>query len=91
MVMAVDSSILAAPYILATGREILPIGGFQGGIPSPSLAQLRRYVDSGQVRAFLVPRTSDDPRVVWVHAHCAPPPGSPSDGHGPTALYDCGG
>jgi 4-amino-4-deoxy-L-arabinose transferase-like glycosyltransferase len=91
MAMAVDSSILAAPYILATGREILPIGGFQGGIPSPSLAQLRRYVDSGQVRAFLVPRTSDDSRVVWVHAHCAPPPGSPSGGHGPTALYDCGG
>ncbi len=55
MVMAVDSSILAAPYILATGREILPIGGFQGGIPSPSLAQLRRYVDSGQVRAFSSP------------------------------------
>jgi 4-amino-4-deoxy-L-arabinose transferase-like glycosyltransferase len=91
MAMAVDSSILAAPYILATGREILPIGGFQGGIPSPTLAQLRRYIDSGQVRAFLLPRTSDDPRVVWVHAHCAPPPASPSGGHGPTALYDCGG
>jgi 4-amino-4-deoxy-L-arabinose transferase-like glycosyltransferase len=90
MAMAVDSSILAAPYILATGREILPIGGFQGGIPSPSLAELRRYIDSGQVRAFLVPRTSDDPRVVWIHAHCAPPPASPSGGHGPTALYDCG-
>jgi 4-amino-4-deoxy-L-arabinose transferase-like glycosyltransferase len=89
--MAVDSSILAAPYILATGREILPIGGFQGGIPSPSLAQLRRYIDSGQVRAFLVPRVSDDPRIVWIHAHCAPPPASPSGGHGPTALYDCGG
>jgi 4-amino-4-deoxy-L-arabinose transferase-like glycosyltransferase len=90
MAMAVDSSILAAPYILATGREILPIGGFQGGIPSPSLAQLRRYIDSGQVRAFLVPRVSSDPRIVWIHAHCAPPPVSPSGGHGPTALYDCG-
>jgi 4-amino-4-deoxy-L-arabinose transferase-like glycosyltransferase len=91
MAMAVDSSILAAPYILATGREMLPIGGFQGGIPSPSLAQLRRYIDSGQVRAFLVPRTSDDPRVVWVHAHCAPPPPPTSGVRGPTALYDCGG
>jgi 4-amino-4-deoxy-L-arabinose transferase-like glycosyltransferase len=91
MAMAADSSILAAPYILATGREILPIGGFQGGIPSPSLARLRRYIDSGQVRAFLVPRASSDPRVVWIHAHCAPPPASPSGGHGPTALYDCGG
>jgi 4-amino-4-deoxy-L-arabinose transferase-like glycosyltransferase len=89
--MAVDSSILAAPYILATGREILPIGGFQGGISSPSLAQLRGYIDSGQVRAFLVPRVSDDPRIAWIHAHCAPPPPPTSGGHGPTALYDCGG
>ncbi len=88
--MAVDSSILAAPYILATGREILPIGGFQGGIPAPSLAQLRDYIDSGQVRAFLVPHVSDDPRVVWIHTHCAPPPPPTSGGHGPTALYDCG-
>jgi 4-amino-4-deoxy-L-arabinose transferase-like glycosyltransferase len=89
--MATDSSILAAPYILATGREILPIGGFQGGIPAPTLIQLRRYIDSGQVRAFLLPRTSDDPRVVWIHTHCAAPAESASGGHGPTALYDCGG
>jgi 4-amino-4-deoxy-L-arabinose transferase-like glycosyltransferase len=88
--MATDSSILAAPYILATGREILPIGGFQGGIPAPTLSQLRRYIETGQVRAFLVPRASDDPRIVWIHAHCAPPPTSASGGHGPTALYDCG-
>jgi 4-amino-4-deoxy-L-arabinose transferase-like glycosyltransferase len=87
--MATDSSILAAPYILATGREILPIGGFQGGIPAPTLTQLQRYIETGQVRAFLVPRASDDPRVVWIHAHCAPPPPSASGGRGPTALYDC--
>ncbi len=88
--MAADSSILAAPYILATGREVLPIGGFQGGIPSPSLARLRHYIDSGEVRAFLVPRVSSDPRIVWIHAHCTPPPASPSSGHGSTALYGCG-
>jgi 4-amino-4-deoxy-L-arabinose transferase-like glycosyltransferase len=89
--MATDSSILAAPYILATGREILPIGGFQGGIPAPTLTRLQRYIDSGEVRALLVPRTSDDPRVVWIHAHCAAPAESASGGRGPTALYDCGG
>jgi 4-amino-4-deoxy-L-arabinose transferase-like glycosyltransferase len=88
--MATDSSILAAPYILATGREILPIGGFQGGIPAPTLSQLRRYIETGQVRALLIPRASDDPRIVWIHAHCAPPPTSASGGHSPTALYDCG-
>ncbi len=89
--MATDSSILAAPYILATGREILPIGGFQGGIPAPTLAQLRGYIDSGQVRAILVPRASGDPRIVWIHAHCTAPeqPGSASGDQ--TALYDCAG
>jgi 4-amino-4-deoxy-L-arabinose transferase-like glycosyltransferase len=89
--MATDSSILAAPYILATGREILPIGGFQGGIPAPTLAQLRRYVDSGQVRAMLVPRASSDPRIVWIRNHCTTPEQSGSEDHGATALYDCAG
>jgi 4-amino-4-deoxy-L-arabinose transferase-like glycosyltransferase len=85
--MATDSSILAAPYILATGREILPIGGFQGGIPAPTLAQLQRYIDSGQVRAMLVPRVSSDPRIVWIRAHCR----APEQASGETALFDCGG
>jgi 4-amino-4-deoxy-L-arabinose transferase-like glycosyltransferase len=85
--MATDSSILAAPYILATGREILPIGGFQGGIPAPGLAQLERYIDSGQVRAMLVPRASNDPRIVWIRDHCV----APEQAGGTTALYDCTG
>jgi 4-amino-4-deoxy-L-arabinose transferase-like glycosyltransferase len=87
MAMATDSSILAAPYILATGREVLPIGGFQGGIPAPTLAQLRRYVDSGQVRAMLIPVASSDPRIVWIRDHCA----APEQADGTTALYDCAG
>jgi 4-amino-4-deoxy-L-arabinose transferase-like glycosyltransferase len=89
MPMATDSSILAAPYILATGREILPIGGFQGGIPAPTLAQLRRYVDAGQVRAMLIPVASGDPRIVWIRNHCAAPEQPVSEGGGATALYDC--
>jgi 4-amino-4-deoxy-L-arabinose transferase-like glycosyltransferase len=89
--LVTDSSILAAPFILATGREILPIGGYQGGIPSPSLVRLRRYVATGRARAFLVPRVSADPRVVWIRAHCAPPPGATRNGRAQTELYDCGG
>jgi 4-amino-4-deoxy-L-arabinose transferase-like glycosyltransferase len=89
--LATDSSILAAPFILATGREVLPIGGFQGGVPSPSLAELRRRIAAGEVRAFLVPRASDDPRIVWIHAHCTPPAESRANSGAPTALYDCGG
>ncbi len=85
--MATDSSILAAPYILATGKEILPIGGFQGGIPAPTLAQLRRYVAAGQVRAMLIPPVSSDPRIVWIREHCS----APEQASGATALYDCAG
>jgi 4-amino-4-deoxy-L-arabinose transferase-like glycosyltransferase len=87
--LAADSSILAAPFILTTGSEVLPIGGFQGGIPAPNLARLRRYVADNEVRAFLVPIHSDDPRIEWIHAHCALPPGS--TGRSAIALYICDG
>jgi 4-amino-4-deoxy-L-arabinose transferase-like glycosyltransferase len=86
--LATDSSILAAPFILATGSEVLPIGGFQGGVPSPTLARLQRYIAAGEVRAFLVPVHSNDPRVVWIHSHCTLP-GSEGAGGNPTALYIC--
>ncbi len=86
--LATDSSILAAPFILATGSEVLPIGGFQGGIPSPTLARLQRYIAAGEVRAFLVPVDSGDTRVEWIHAHCARQ--GPEGRGSPTALYVCG-
>lgn len=70
--LAVDSSILAAPFILATGKEVIPIGGYQGGAPAPSLSDLRRQIAAGQVRAFIVPTTSSDPRVAWIASHCTP-------------------
>ncbi len=89
--LATDSSILAAPFILASGREVLPIGGFQGGIPSPTLADLQRRIAAGEVRAFLVPLASEDPRVVWIHGHCTSPAESPGSSTSPTALYDCRG
>ena len=88
--LATDSSILAAPFILATGAEVLPIGGFQGGVPSPTLARLQRYIAAGEVRALLVPVHSNDPRIEWVHAHCAAQ-GTASSSSSPTALYVCGG
>ncbi|MHB8241712.1 MAG: mannosyltransferase YkcB-related protein, partial [Solirubrobacteraceae bacterium] len=89
--LATDSSLLAAPYILATGQEVLPIGGFQGGAPAPTLERMRRYISSGQVRAFLIPRTGADPRIAWIRAHCTPPAPTPAGEARPTALYDCAG
>ncbi len=87
---ATDSSILAAPYILNTGREILPIGGYQGGIPAPTLKQLRGYISAGRVRAFIVPKAAGtDARIAWILSHCTPVGGSgPSKAN--VAPYDCG-
>jgi 4-amino-4-deoxy-L-arabinose transferase-like glycosyltransferase len=85
--LAVDTSRVAAPFILASGREILPIGGYEGGIPSPTLAQLRHYVSKGSVRAFLIPRVSTDPRLVWIYAHCRR---TTVELGAELALYDCG-
>jgi 4-amino-4-deoxy-L-arabinose transferase-like glycosyltransferase len=85
IVFAIDTSQLAAPYILASGREILPIGGFEGGLPSPTLAQLRYYVSSGRLRAFLIPPASRDPRIVWVYRNCR----RASSKKGELVLYEC--
>jgi len=67
-----DTSIVAADYILASGREILPIGGFTGAIPSPTLRQIRIDVAFGQVRIAIVPVVppGHDPRMVWIRTHC---------------------
>ncbi|HTU77373.1 MAG TPA: glycosyltransferase family 39 protein [Solirubrobacteraceae bacterium] len=86
---ATDTSRIAAPFIFVSGREILPIGGLEGGIPSPTLGQLRRYVSAGALRAFLIPPASRDPRLEWVYDHC-PSTGLQTGGQVRLALYACG-
>jgi 4-amino-4-deoxy-L-arabinose transferase-like glycosyltransferase len=88
IVFAIDTSELAAPYILATGSEILPIGGFEGGIPAPTVEQLQREASSGRLRAMLVPASSRDARLVWVYSHCSRT-GLKTGGKAPLVLYDC--
>ena len=76
-----DSSILAENDILYSGREVLPIGGFLGGAPAPTLATLQADIRSGYVRVFVLPVNppSADPRVRWIEANChaGPPYGYP--------------
>jgi 4-amino-4-deoxy-L-arabinose transferase-like glycosyltransferase len=43
----------AAGLQLGTGLPVMPIGGFNGSDPSPTLAQFRQYVSSGQIHYFL--------------------------------------
>ena len=43
----------AAGYQLATGLPVMPIGGFNGSDPSPTLAQFQQYVAEGRIHYFL--------------------------------------
>ena len=75
--LAAQTSVLASPFIFYSGQEALPIGGFTGSIPSPTLAQLERDVADGRFHLVITGK-GNDPRVAWVAAHCitvAPRPG----------------
>jgi 4-amino-4-deoxy-L-arabinose transferase-like glycosyltransferase len=52
--MAVSSWTEASPYIEATGQEVMPMGGFSGSVPEPTLARVRELVNSGQLKFFLI-------------------------------------
>ncbi|PWW56823.1 ArnT family glycosyltransferase [Actinokineospora spheciospongiae] len=50
---ASTGSMGAGSLQLASGRPVIPIGGFNGGDPAPTLAQFQRYVAEGQVRYYI--------------------------------------
>ena len=81
----------ASPYILAAGAPVLPMGGFTGQVPFPTVGAFRRLVAAGEVRYVIVhpvsPPASAPGRVMaWVAAHCAPVPGRAVGGQ---PLYRC--
>ncbi|MBH0778167.1 glycosyltransferase family 39 protein [Nocardia bovistercoris] len=43
----------AAGYQLATELPIMPVGGFNGSDPSPTLAQFQQYVAEGKIHYFI--------------------------------------
>ncbi len=43
----------ASGYQLATGRSVMPIGGFNGSDPSPTLAQFQALVSEGKIHYFI--------------------------------------
>lgn len=43
----------AAGYQLATEESVMPIGGFNGSDPSPTLAEFQDYVAKGQIHYFI--------------------------------------
>lgn len=79
----------AAPYITATGENVLPIGGFDGADPSPTVAQLEAWVKSGALQYVLTGGRGGGPgggnagseeARQWVSAHCTAVTDAPSNG-----------
>jgi 4-amino-4-deoxy-L-arabinose transferase-like glycosyltransferase len=92
VLLAADTSGLAAPFVYYTGREALPIGGYDGGVPSPTLAQLRHDVSSGRLSVFFVPVEAEDlrsPRLAWIPARCARLEYTARSGAVEFAFYHC--
>jgi hypothetical protein len=74
--MANQTSVLAAPFIYVSGLEVLPIGGFTGTIPEPTLPTIKAMVHAGDFHLVLQAPKTSDPRLRWIAKHClvAPPP-----------------
>ena len=87
-----DTSGLAENYILYSGREVLPIGGFLGNVPAPTLATLQADIRRGYVRGFVLPVSppGPDPRVRWIESHCVRQPPPPDRPPVPYANFACG-
>ena len=100
--MAVSSWNEASPYILSTGQEVMPMGGFSGSVPEPTLARVKELVSSGQLRFFLLGGsggaagggsggggTTAQTIASWVQNACRTVPAG-DYGSGAETLYVCG-
>jgi hypothetical protein len=90
--LGTDTSGLAQNYILYSGREVLPIGGYLGNVPAPTLAVLQADISRGYVRVFVLPVSppGPDPRVRWIESHCTRQPQLPHRRPVPYANFFCG-
>lgn len=68
--MAAQTSALASPFIYVSGREVLPVGGYTGTVPAPTLAELQSMIRQGQFHLVLMTSNATDPRLVWVTRNC---------------------
>ena len=103
--LAVSSWSEASAYILATGQEVMPMGGFSGSVPEPTLTRVKQLVATGQLRFFLLGGTggfggpgrggADGTAAQvasWVESACAVVPAADYGTSGSSAqtLYACG-
>jgi 4-amino-4-deoxy-L-arabinose transferase-like glycosyltransferase len=81
----------AASYITSTGENVLPIGGFDGQDPTPTLKKFKELVASGDIKYVLAEsqggrggQATNSEIKDWVSANCT------LDANAPTSsLYIC--
>jgi 4-amino-4-deoxy-L-arabinose transferase-like glycosyltransferase len=78
--MAAQSAALPSLIIYETGLEALPIGGYDGRTPSPTLTRLQADIRDGLFHLVWI-ASATDPRLRWVTTHCT---------QLTKRLYDCG-
>lgn len=87
--VAVPSAMQGAPYVLATGRPVLYLGGFSGSDAVVTAADVSALVAAGDLRYILVGGNRGQANAevtTWVTRTCAVVSGvDVADG----ALYDC--
>jgi 4-amino-4-deoxy-L-arabinose transferase-like glycosyltransferase len=67
--MAAQSIGLPSVIIYDTGLEALPIGGYDGTTPSPTLGQLQADIRHGLFHLVWIDFAAD-PRLQWITTHC---------------------
>ena len=83
-VMAVYTSAVASIFTSASGKEFLPIGGFTGSIPEPTLGQLEGMIRASKFHLVLL-TGGHDPRLTWIAHHCQ----HLGPGGGSVGLFTC--
>jgi len=100
--LAVPGSMQGAEYVLATGRPVLYIGGFNGGDPVLSLEEFQSKITGGELRFVLLSgdagRNENAAIFRWVGTSCTrlpfrqegPAQVRPGEqGAQPQVLFDC--
>lgn len=74
---ATTDSHTAAPYIIATGKAVMAMGGFSGSDPILTVDKLKKLVANKEVKYFLIPSSGFDGRggrgnsevLEWIRAN----------------------
>lgn len=90
--LATFGGMSAAPFITSTGDNVMPIGGFDGQDPTPTLDKFTELVKNGDIKFVLVgggggrQQDADNEISRWVESNCTIDTNAPNS----SSLYRCG-